>query len=178
MGNQGMSCRRYRFISLLLFICAVAGGACGGTHGTSDCPGSAASAASSTLTLDYTKKLNGVASMEQAVEQVTTALKARGFGVVTDMDVQAIMKAKLGEEMKSYRILGACNPKLAFRAISGDQVMGLLLPCKVIVYQGEDGLYNVSFARPQTVFSLVNDPALAEIAAEVDGLIRAAYESL
>jgi uncharacterized protein (DUF302 family) len=128
--------------------------------------------------LAYTKKLEGIDDMAQAVERVTSALSAQGFGVVTDMDVQAIMKKKLGTEMGPYRILGVCNPKLAHQAIEREKTMGLLLPCKVVVYQTEDGSFTVSFARPKTVFTLIDDPRLAALADQVDELIRAAYDAL
>ena len=140
------------------------------------CPEEAENAAVEKL--DYTKSLEGITTIEDAVNKVTTALSAQGFGVVTDMDVQAIMKKKLGKEMRPYRILGACNPKLAHQAIEQENTMGLLLPCKVILYQTADDQFWVSFARPSAVFQLVQNPSLAPIAGEVDTLIRQVFESL
>ena len=128
--------------------------------------------------LDYTKKLDGVTDIDQAVEKVNSALADKGFGVVTDMDIQTTMKKKLDVEMRPYRILGACNPKLAYRAIENEKTMGLLLPCKVVVYQNEDGSFMVSFARPKTVFTLIDNSDLVAVAEEVDRLIRGVYESL
>lgn len=129
-------------------------------------------------TLDYTKTLAGVGTIEEAVEKVTGALSSQGFGVVTDMNVQAIMKKKLDKEMRPYRILGACNPKLAYQAIEREITMGLLLPCKVIVYQNAEDEFLVSFARPGAVFQLIRDPSLAPLAEEVDILIRKTFDSL
>ena len=128
--------------------------------------------------LDYTKTLEGATTIEEAVEKVAAALSDQGFGIVTDMNVQAIMKKKLGKEMRPYRILGACNPELAYQAIEQERAMGLLLPCKVIVYQSDDDKFLVSFARPISVFQLIRNPSLAPIAEQVDGLIRKAFDSL
>jgi uncharacterized protein (DUF302 family) len=128
--------------------------------------------------LAYTKTLDGVTDIDQAVDKVKSALASQGFGVVSDMDFQAAMKEKLDVEMAPYRILGACNPKLAHRAITVEKTVGLLLPCKVAVYQSDSGPFTVSFARPESVFSLIDDPELASIAEAVDGLMRSAFESL
>lgn len=128
--------------------------------------------------LGYTKKLAGVADIKEALAKVTAALKVQGFGVITHIDVQATMKKKLGVAMKPYWILGACNPKLAHKALEADKTLGLLLPCKVIVYQDSAGTFVVSFARPKTIFTLVADPRLAPIADEVDKRFRRALEAL
>jgi len=127
--------------------------------------------------LAYTKRITGVDSIQLAVDKVTAALATQGFGVVSDMDVTATMKKKLGAEMTPYRILGACNPELAFQALEKEKTIGLLLPCKVTVYQdGAD--FVVSFAKPQIMFSLMGDPELTAMAAEVDHLFHAAFEAI
>ena len=127
--------------------------------------------------LAYTKKLTGIDNIQHAVDKVTAALATQGFGVVSDMDVTATMKKKLGADMTPYRILGACNPKLAFRALEKDKAIGLLLPCKVTVYQDEED-FVVSFARPQAMFSLMGDPELTAMAVEVDNLFHAAFDAI
>ncbi len=128
--------------------------------------------------LGYTKKLTNVKDIDSAVTLVKGALKAQGFGIITRINVQAVMKKKLGVEGKPYWILGACNPKLAHKALTADPYMGLLLPCKVIVFQADDGSFMVSFARPQALFGLVNNPHMATLAAQVDARMKAAFDAL
>ena len=101
---------------------------------------------------------------DQAVERVQAALKAEGFGVLSDIDIQKAMKEKLGKEMPAYRILGACNPPLAHQALQADPEIGLLLPCNVTVRQAENDRIIVGFLEPQTMVQLTDDPAIAAVA--------------
>ncbi len=106
-------------------------------------------------------------SFDDAVERVTEALKGEGFGVLTEIDVAGTLKKKLGKEMRPYKILGACNPQLASRALEAEPSIGLLLPCNVVVRELEAGRSRVEFMDPNAVLELVGRPEIADLAGEV-----------
>jgi uncharacterized protein (DUF302 family) len=104
---------------------------------------------------------------DQAVQRVTEELAKVGFGILTDIDVQATMRKKIGQEMPPYRILGACNPQLASRAIAAEPQIGALLPCNVVVRQDAAGKVYVEMMDPRSVLQLVDNPAVPALAGEV-----------
>ncbi|MEC5214869.1 uncharacterized protein (DUF302 family) [Polaromonas sp. CG_9.5] len=103
----------------------------------------------------------------ETVARVTKALSDEGFGILTDIDVAATMKAKLNQDMPPYRILGACNPPLAHRAIQAEPSIGLLLPCNVVVREDEAGNVRVEFMDTDAVLKLVGKPEIDALATEV-----------
>lgn len=104
---------------------------------------------------------------QEAITKVTQALQQEGFGILSDIDVAATLKKKIGKDIPPYRILGACNPPLAERAIGLDPSIGLLLPCNVVVRQDESGRVHVEFMNTDAVLQLVDKPGIAELASEV-----------
>jgi len=117
----------------------------------------------------------------QALEKVTAALKAEGFGVVTSIDLRATFNEKLGEDFRSYTILGACNPSLAHRALIQDPVVGLLLPCNVTVEEDAGDRSVVRFANPEailTIGGLQEDSIISEVAREARARLERVADAL
>lgn len=117
-------------------------------------------------------------SFEDAIDKVTAELQTEGFGVLSDINVSAKMKEKLGEDMPRYRILGACNPQLAFNAISAVPDIGLLLPCNVLVREDEVGKVAISFMDPESVLSLVDHEQVKALAKSVKARLKRVLSNL
>jgi uncharacterized protein (DUF302 family) len=103
---------------------------------------------------------------DSALEKVTNALMEEGFGVLTEIDVKATLKKKLDVDFRRYRILGACNPPLAYKALGIHPEIGLMLPCNVTVSENEDGSVEIKFLDPIMMMSVVGNPALEPVALE------------
>lgn len=123
----------------------------------------------------YSKKVP--LPFDEAVTKTKDALGAEGFGVLTEIDVKATMKKKLGVDYDNYLILGACNPASAHKALQAEKEVGLLLPCNVIVYE-EDGAVYVSAILPSAAMSMVENPALAALAKEVEPKLKRVVEEV
>ena len=117
-------------------------------------------------------------SMADAEAKVRDALMAEGFGVLTEIDVQAVMKAKLDIDRSGYKILGACNPNLAHQAIDAEPDIGLLLPCNVLLREEENGDITVGFMDPIAVLGMIENPVIAEVAPVVKGKLENVAASL
>jgi uncharacterized protein (DUF302 family) len=119
-------------------------------------------------------------SFEDAVEMTRKALSEQGFGVLTEIDVKATLKAKLGEDMENYLILGACNPPLAHRAVNVDRTIGLLLPCNVVVRSdpAREGTVIIDAMDPQIMVQVADHPGLREVADDAAAKLHAAIDAL
>ena len=106
---------------------------------------------------------------DEAISATTESLKRHGFGVLTEIDVKETLKKKLGVDFRPYRILGACNPKMAYQALQAEDKIGTMLPCNVIVQQHEDGRIEVSAVDPVASMQAIQNPALADTAGELHG---------
>ena len=117
-------------------------------------------------------------SFEDAIAATTAALARHGFGVLTEIDVTATLKKKLDADFKPYRILGACSPSHAYKALQAEDKIGTMLPCNVIVQQHSDGTVEVSAIDPIASMQAIENPALGEVAVEVQGKLRDVIDDL
>ena len=115
---------------------------------------------------------------EEALGRVAEELQKEGFGVLTEIDVKATIKKKLGADFRNYRILGACNPPFAYEALKAEDKIGTMLPCNVIVQETPDGAVEVAAVDPVASMQAVLNPSLGQIAAEVQAKLKAVVENL
>jgi len=124
----------------------------------------------------FARKLN--IPFDEAIEKVTAALQAKGFGVLTEIDVKATLKKKLEVDFRNYKILGACNPPFAYKALEAEPLIGTMLPCNVIVQEIEDGKVQVAAIDPVASMQAIQNPKLAEVARQVQKMLKQVVESL
>jgi uncharacterized protein (DUF302 family) len=124
----------------------------------------------------FSTRFNG--DFNSAIEKVTAALAEEGFGVLTEIDVKAVMKKKLDLDKRPYTILGACNPNFANQALEADADIGLLLPCNVVVREEEDGSTTVAFMDPESVLGLVNRDEVSQLGMEVKQRLKRVCDAL
>lgn len=115
---------------------------------------------------------------DEAIAHVTEALKNEGFGILTEIDVQATLKKKLNVDFKPYKILGACNPPFAYEALKAEDKIGAMLPCNVIVQMQTEGQVEVSAVDPVASMMAIDNPALSAIATEIQGKLKKVIENL
>ena len=125
----------------------------------------------------YSEKTLNDVSFEEAIQMVTEALKAEGFGILTEIDVKETMKKKLDEDFRPYKILGACNPPFAFKALQAEDKIGTMLPCNVIVQQTDAGV-EVAAVSPKASMAAVDNAALTDIATEIEALLKKVIAAL
>ena len=124
----------------------------------------------------YSKKVN--LSMDSAESNIRKSLMDVGFGVLTDIDVQQAMKERLGESFRPYKILGACNPPIAFKALSEEIEIGLLLPCNVVLWENDDKTVTVAAINAKSMLSVTERKDMAEMADHINGLLQTAIDAV
>lgn len=117
-------------------------------------------------------------NFEETIEKVTQALKKEGFGVLTEIDVTGALKKKIDVDFRKYRILGACNPSFAHKALLAEDKIGTMLPCNVIVQERDDGKVEVAAVDPVASMQAIDNPALGEIAATVQSRLKQIVENV
>jgi uncharacterized protein (DUF302 family) len=128
--------------------------------------------------MDYYFTKTIATSFDEAIQRTTDALKTEGFGIISEINMHDKFKEKLGIDFKKYRILGACNPAYAYKAVQLEEKMGTMLPCNVIVIDKENGTTEVSAVNPIASMMAIRNPDLEQIAAEVTEKLKRVIETL
>ena len=126
----------------------------------------------------YFSKIKKNISFDKVIEDVIENLKKEGFGVLTEIDVKETLKKKLGVDFKKYKILGACNPPFAYRALQAEDKIGIMLPCNVIIQEISEGTVEIAAVDPVASMQSVNNPQLADVAKEIQNKLRRVIENL
>ena len=124
----------------------------------------------------FSKKIKG--SFNEALERVTLSLEKEGFGILTEIDVKETLREKLGVDFKKYKILGACNPPFAYKALQAENKIGIMLPCNVVVQEEEEGEVEVAAVDPVASMKAVDNPVLLDIAKQIQKKLENIVKSL
>ncbi|NOX46968.1 MAG: DUF302 domain-containing protein [Chlorobi bacterium] len=125
----------------------------------------------------FNKKFAGI-EFDEGIEMVTEELKKEGFGILTEVDVKATFKKKLDIDFRKYKILGACNPPSAFKALNAEHTIGLMLPCNVVVEEDEDGYISISAINPLATMQAADNKELIEVAKHISGKLKKVIDAL
>lgn len=117
-------------------------------------------------------------SFADAEQKIREALKEKGFGILTEIDLKATLKTKLDKDIQPYKILGACNPNYAYQALQQEEKIGIMLPCNVTIIENKDGTVDVSIMNPVAAFEIMNNKAVEPFAKEVKSILEAALEAI
>ena len=117
-------------------------------------------------------------SFAEAEQKIREALKEKGFGILTEIDLKATLKTKLDKDIQQYKILGACNPNFAYQALQQEEKIGIMLPCNVTIIENKDGSVDVSIMNPVAAFEIMNNKAVEPFAKEVKSILEAALEAI
>jgi uncharacterized protein (DUF302 family) len=128
--------------------------------------------------MSYYMSATVTAPFEEVISRVTEALSTEGFGVLTEIDVKATMKKKLDVDFRNYRILGACNPPFAHKALEAEDKIGTMLPCNVIVQEREPGVVEIAAVDPVSSMQAVDNPSLAPVAQEIQQRLQRVIDAV
>ena len=124
----------------------------------------------------YSKNINS--TFEEAEKQVINTLMKVGFGILTEINIKDAFKTKLDLDYKKYKILGACNPKLAFEALKIENLIGILMPCNIVIIDNEDGTIKIVFPKAESLLEITDNDYIYRLSKEVDRLLQTAFNNI